>query len=307
MVRCDLDVPIVNGEIVDTGRLDNSLDTLNYITDKKAIPVIIGHMGRPKGIFKKELSTLLLVPYFDEKIGKDNYELVENLRFDPREEQGSKDFAAELSKRGKIYINEAFSTCHREHTSITFIPEEMPSYAGIRLQKEVEVLSGLLEEPQRPFAAIIGGAKLESKKPVISKFLQIADEVLVGGRIGMDWEGGIPENLHLPVDYARDNKDIGPVTVEKFTDIIKNSKTVVWSGPMGVYEEENFISGTKAVADAIIGSGAYSVLGGGDTAAAVKKLGIKDSFSFISSGGSAMLEFLVRGTLPGLEALGYNG
>jgi phosphoglycerate kinase len=151
--------------------------------------------------------------------------------------------------------------------------------------------------------AIIGGAKIESKLPVVQKFLEIADAVLLGGKISMEWTGEVPENLYLAKDFARGKKDIGKKTTEGFSEIISYAHTIIWAGPMGLYEEKPYDEGTKTIANAILESGAFSVIGGGDTTAAVHKLGLLDKFDFVSTGGGAMLDFLAKGTLPGLEVL----
>jgi phosphoglycerate kinase len=309
--RGDLDVPIENGQILEPFRLDSLLETLNYILSKNAKPIIAGHIGKPDGKVVEDLSTMQLLPYFNEKLGEGNFELLENLRFNPGEEKNDPVFAKELASKADVYVNDSFATCHRKHASIVGITEFLPSYAGCELQKEVETLGKLLKNPQRPLVAIIGGAKLESKKPVISVFLEIADFVLTGGKLGLDWKEAVPAKLILPLDYAGDNKDIGPETIKKFKDIISRAKTILWAGPMGLYEEEEFFTGTKEIAQAIAKAstedGAFSVIGGGDTIAAVNKAGVANKFNFISTGGGAMLQYLAEGTLPGLDALNESG
>jgi phosphoglycerate kinase len=306
-VRCDLDVPIEDGKILDTFRLEAALPTLKYIIEKGAFPVIAGHIGKPNGKEVPELSTSFLKPYFDEKLSKDKYELLENLRFDPREKNNDENYAKELSSKADIYVNESFATCHREHASIIGIPKFIPGYAGLRLQKEVSTLQNILKEPEKPFVVIIGGAKLESKMPVVSKFLSIADYVLIGGRLGLEWEDDIPDNLIIPSDYAKDEKDIGPKSIQDFVIYIQMAKTILWAGPMGAYEETEYSVGTdhiaKAVLDETSHKGTYSFIGGGDTIAAAQKILDINKFSFVSTGGGAMLNFVAKGTLPGTEAL----
>lgn len=306
LVRCDLDVPIsVEGNILETFRLDHALPTLKLIIDRGGFPVIMGHLGRPEGTIVGTLSTSNLHPYFGRRLGSNNFELLENLRFDSREKDNDKALAVEIIEKtqAEIYVNESFATCHREHTSMMQFPKLLPSYAGLRLEKEINMLDILYTDAMRPFVSIIGGAKLKSKKPAVNKFLEITDKVLVGGKIGLDWDEEIPEKLYLPPDYAKENKDIGPETIEKFIEVIGTARTIVWSGPMGLFEEPEFMTGTKAIAEAIAKSSAYSVVGGGDTIAALNKLGLLEKMSFVSSGGGAMLEFLVKGTLPALQAL----
>jgi len=303
-VRCDLDVPVEDGKVQDTYRLDSDLKTLRFIIDKGGVPVIAGHMDRPGGKVVEEFSTKHLDRYFDSKLGAGKYELLENLRFDSREEGNSEEFAKELVEQTKtsIYVNEAFTNSHREHTSMVQLPKLLPSYVGFQVLEEVEVLGGLLKDPARPFVAIVGGSKIETKKPFVKKFLKICDAVLVGGKIGQDWDEETPENLHLASDYI-DGMDIGKETMNDFAEVVSTAKTVVWSGPMGKYEEEEYITGTHLLADEILASGAYCVVGGGDLIAALKEVDLLDLFSFASVGGGAMLQFLEDGALPALEVL----
>lgn len=306
-VRCDLDVPIENGKVLETFRLDHALPTLRYIIEKGGFPVIAGHIGKPKGQNIPELSTSVLRPYFEEKLGKDKFELLENLRFNPGEKANDDNYAKELASKADIYINESFATCHREHASIVGVPKHIPGYAGLRLQKEIETLDQLLASPEKPFVVLIGGAKLESKLPVVNKFLDLADYVLLGGRLGLEWKGDFPVKLVLPVDYAEDEKDIGPKTIVEFVQYIQLASTILWAGPMGMYEEKRFAVGTDQIAKAIeeqtIDKHAYSIIGGGDTIASAQKTIDMDKLSFVSTGGGAMLNYLTKGTLPGIEAL----
>jgi phosphoglycerate kinase len=307
LVRCDIDVPIKNGEILEEYRLDTCLETLTNIIQRGGRPVIAGHIGKPEGKNVPELSTNQLFLYFEEKLGEKSFELLENLRFDPREEANDPQYAKELASRAEIYVNESFATCHREHASIVGIPKILPSFSGCHLEKEIEILNSVLVDPQKPLTVIIGGAKLESKKPAVSKFLSIADYVLLGGKLGLAWNEAIPENLLLPTDYATDSCDLGPNTIAKYKEILNDSKTILWAGPVGKYEDPEFMKGTKEIAQTIATLtteyGVFSVLGGGDTITAAEKLEVLTKFSFVSVGGSAMLQFLVDGTLPGIKAL----
>jgi phosphoglycerate kinase len=303
-VRADLDVPLENETIVDTFRLDNLVPTLRYIIEKGGIPIIGGKIGRPKGEFRKELSTKNLSSYFDNAVGEDKYELLENLLFDSREEENDSYFAKELADKAELYVNESFAESHREYASLVTLPKLLPSFAGLRLVKEVEVLGRVLKDPKRPLITLVGGAKLESKKPIASKFLSIADAVLIGGRIGLAWDEKVPVNLFLPVDYAAEEKDIGPKTTDHFVNLLKTAKTVVWAGPMGMFEDPKYIEATSRIAHVIANSHAFSIVGGGDTISALKKVGILHKMSFVSTGGGAMLEFLVKGNLPAIKVLG---
>lgn len=306
LVRVDMDVPIENGQIQEEYRLEQAIPTLNYIKEKGGLPVLMGHIGRPDGKPDPKLSTSLLKPYFDKALGEGTYELLENLRFDSREETNDEGFAKELAAKGELYVNESFATSHRAHASVVGIAKLLPSYAGLHLQKEAEILSSVLKSPEKPLVAVIGGIKVESKKPMITRFLGIADSVLVGGKLGTNWNAAIPANMQIPKDYADMGKDIGPRTIGVYTVLLSKAKTVVWSGPMGNYEDEKFMHGTKEVAKAIIASRCFSVVGGGDTVAALNKLGYLDKFSFVSTGGGAMLDFLANGNVPGLEVLGFT-
>ena len=307
LVRCDLDVPVVDGKVVDTFRLKACLDTLKFIIAAKAIPVILGSLGRPDGV-DESLSTKHLKSFFDDGLGG-SYELLENCRFDPREKLGDMGYAKELVEKSgaTLFVNESFGMNHRAYTSIVTLPKLLPSYAGFTLHNEVLNLSKVIKSPARPLVAIIGGAKLESKKPIVTKFVEIADYVLVGGKIGLEWDTYVPQNLFLPLDYSDETKkDIGIKTAEAYTKLIKRSATVVWAGPLGFFEDGNYCLGTNSIAQAVTSSSAFSVAGGGDTIHALTKSGLLGKFSFVSTGGGAMLEFLIHGNLPGLLALGYN-
>ncbi|MBI2414294.1 phosphoglycerate kinase [candidate division WWE3 bacterium] len=308
-VRCDLDVPVSEGKVNEVFRLSNLIPTLKLIIQKGGRPIIVGHMGRPEGIFREALSTMQLRPFFDSTLGESNYELLQNLRFDSREEKNDIEFAKELIEKTKctLYVNESFANSHRKHTSMIELPKLLPHFAGLRLCEELSILSKVLKNPKRPLIAVIGGVKLDSKKPAIKKFLEIADGVLVGGRIGLDWDELIPPNLFLPVDYAEGNKDLGEKTLAHFSKILQSARTIVWAGPMGLFEDQNYRHGTKVIAQNVALSSSFTIVGGGDTIAALKKVGYLEKMDFVSTGGGAMLEFLIQGNLPALEALGYHG
>ncbi|MCA9308374.1 phosphoglycerate kinase [candidate division WWE3 bacterium] len=317
LVRCDLDVPLTQTvnegtKIADTFRLDHALPTLELLIKNNYTPVICGHMGRPKGVPSPELSTQNLRPYFDLHLGVNNYELLENLRFDPREEQNDSVYAEQLafSTNAHIYVNESFATSHRAHASMDAITKYLPSYAGLQLVKEVETLLFVIKNPARPLVSVIGGAKLESKGPAVSKFLEVSDTVLLGGRLGLEIEAkreDIISNLVIPTDYARAQKDIGPETTQTYSKILSQAKTVIWAGPLGVFEEDEFLKSTAQLAKLVTSNkNCYSLVGGGDSIAAMSKVGVLDKFSFVSTGGGAMLEFLIDESLPALESLEYT-
>lgn len=306
-VRCDIDVPIENGTVAETFRLDNLLETLKFIIEKGGIPLIAGHVGRPKGQVIEKLSTRHFLPYFNEKLGENRFEILENLRFEPREEENDPEFAKELASKAGIYVNESFGNDHREHASIVELPEILPSYAGFRLQKEIEALNKIIKTPEKPLIVIIGGAKLESKIPVIDKLLTVADFVLLSSFLSANWSKEIPQNLIISRNRDLESKDTDPETIDTFKKYIQNAKTVLWAGPLGMYEKEEFIVGTKEIAIEITKltkeKAIYSLIGGGDLISAVDKLGLLNKFSFVSTGGSAMLQYLAEGTLPGIAAL----
>ena len=306
-VRCDLDVPLNNGQIQNDFRLKACLPTLEYVLQKGGLPIIAGHIGRPKGKVEPSLSTLILKPFFEKHLKTTRFELLENLRFDPREEEGNDELAQEIAQKADFYVNESFATCHREHTSITFLPKYLPAYAGLNLENEITFLNNLLNKPKKPFVSVVGGAKLESKKPAVDKLLEISNEVLLGGKIGLEWEQSIPENLHIPLDYAEQNKDIGPKTIETYKKILEKAKTILWAGPLGVYQNPKFITGTKQIGGFVAGltqeQDIFSIIGGGDTITALSDLNLLDKYSFVSTGGSSLLQFIARETLPGLEVL----
>jgi len=306
-IRLDMDVPIVDGNIGETYRLEAGLPTIKYVLQQGGIPVLAGHMGQPEGVVDEKLSTKQLLPYFNQHLGENNFELLENLRFNTGEEENSPEYSKELASKADIYVNESFATSHRKHASIVGIPSILPSFAGLRLQKEITILEKVKKDSKKPFIVIIGGAKLESKLPVIDTFLKLSDAVLIGGKLGIEWENlkkEIPGNLYIPTDYAQDKKDIGSETIKKFVQIISTAKTILWAGPLGLYEDPQFITGTKEISEAITNNkDVWSIIGGGDTVAAVSSLNLLDKFNFASTGGGAMLEFLAKDTLPGIEAL----
>jgi len=301
LLRTDYDVPL---NPFDTSRIDKSLPTLKYLLEQKAKIIIISHLGRPEG---KEVPSLSLKPIADylNKVfpkAKDCY-LHENLRFDPGEENNDPDFTKHLIVLADYYVNDAFAVSHRNHASIVGIPKFLPSAFGFSFIEEVEVLDKTRNNQKRPVTLILGGAK-EDKLGGIEKLAKWADQILIGGRLPK-----IIENCKLKIENLRvaklnaSGKDISSESINDFIKIIRQSAVVVWAGPMGIYEEERFAKGTREIAQAIADSKAYSVVGGGDTEAALSKLGFNDKMSYISSGGGAMLEFLANGTLPGIEAI----
>jgi phosphoglycerate kinase len=304
LVRCDLDVLDSHGEIKEDFRLISCVKTLNFILQGQGFAYICGHIGKtqePNEVF----STKKLKDFFLKHLVNENFELMENLRFDPREEAKDEDYARELALGKDYYVNESFATSHRDHTSITQIPRLIPSFIGFHFEEEIENLDYVRNAHRRPINVLIGGSKIESKLPTIENFLKIADNVLVGGRLMFEESLKSKPKIILGTDSI-DEKDIGPNTVEEFKKYIRDSKIIFWAGPLGLVEEEKYAQGSIQIADLISKSGAYSVVGGGDTIAFLDKHNLIDKFSFVSVGGSAMLEYLSTGKLIGLQAVLKN-
>ncbi len=372
LLRVDFNVTVEDGKVTEDFRMRAILPTIQYLVEGGARKIIIiSHFGRPNGerngsfslkIVAAHLAKLLTMPvdFCDDCIGanakteirqsKNRIILLENLRFYKEEEENNEKFANDLASLADIFVQDAFGVMHREHASIVGIPKFLPSYAGLLVEKEIGALSSLLKNPARSFTALMGGAKISTKIPVIQKFLEIADNVCLGGALantalkakGMAVGKSLIEEemvqtiknieftdtrLHLPVDVkvaknkeaadgieikgvgnVKDDElilDIGPDTQALFGKIIEQSRTILWNGPMGYIENEKFQDGTKRIAKDIADASAhaFTVVGGGDTYLTLEKLGIMDKVGFVSTGGGAMLDFLAKGTLPGIEAL----
>jgi phosphoglycerate kinase len=373
-VRVDFNVPLENGAITDDTRIRETLPTIKFLIEKGAKVILASHLGRPKGQFVEELrltpvaarlSELLgkTVAKADEAIGDAVTEavaglgdgdvlLLENVRFYPGEEKNDAELSKAFAQLADIFVNDAFGAAHRAHASTEGIAHHLPAVSGLLMEKELDVLGKAINNPERPFTAIIGGAKVKDKIDVINNLLNIADNVLIGGGLSYTFIKALGNeigkslvdndkldlalefiqkakdkgvNFLLPVDIvvtddfsANANTqivpidgipaewegiDIGPKTREMFADVIKNSKLVVWNGPMGVFEIEPFSHGTRAVAEACATSEAYTVIGGGDSAAATEKFHLADKMNHISTGGGASLEFMEGKALPGVVAL----
>ena len=374
IVRCDFNVPMSDGVITDDKRIREALKTVKYLKENGAKIILCSHMGRPKGEFNMKYSLAPVAERISELMGcpvamatdvigedakakaaalKDgDIMLLENLRFHKEEEKNAPEFAKALADFAEIYVNDAFGTAHRAHASTAGIADYLPAVCGYLIQKEIDVMGKALNDPARPFVAILGGAKVSDKIGVIENLIDKVDSLVIGGGMAYTffkakgWSVGnsICEDdkvelakelmakaeakgvkMLLPVDtvvgkeFKEDTEhmtvescqipdgwqglDIGPKSVELFSDAIKNAQTVVWNGPMGVFEFEAFAVGTKAVAKAVAESGAISIIGGGDSAAAVEQLGYADKMTHISTGGGASLEFLEGLELPGIAAL----
>ena len=377
LLRCDFNVPLdkETGAITSDKRIVASLPTIQYLLENGARVVACSHLGKPKGTVKPELSLAPVAKRLSELLGKpvaftqadvageeskklaDSLRdgeilLLENLRFDPGEEKNDTEFAKKLASFGEIFVSDAFGTVHRAHASTEGVSHDLPGYAGFLIEKELSVMGGALDEPKRPFVAVLGGAKVSDKIGVISNLIEKADTIIVGGGMAYTFlkaegkevgkslleadkvelaRGLMKKALDndvmflLPVDivvadhFAADAEkmtvgteeipadwmgmDIGFETVELFKAAILKAGTVVWNGPMGVFEFPAFADGTKAVAQAMADSEAVTIVGGGDSAAAVEQMGFANKMTHISTGGGASLEFLEGKELPGIACL----
>ena len=327
-LRADLDVPIKNGKVLDTTRLNAWYPTLEHLLKNQAKVFIAGHLGRPDGIdeklslkpvaewIKKELelhSELKEVQLGEFKAWEltGNVFVLENLRFFKEEEENDNEFSQKLADLAELYVNDAFASSHRKHASIVGITKYLPSYAGIRLVKEVEELSNVLDNPKRPLVVILGGAKIETKLPLVEKMHKFADFVLVGGEIAendkvllkVQHEKIEGKKSALILSELNDGQtDTTLKSVENFIQISQTAKTIVWNGPLGIIEDPKNTA-TLLMAKELAKINAYIIVGGGDTVAFLKENNLLDKFSFASVGGGAMLEFLSGIKLPGLAVL----
>ena len=334
LVRCDFNVPLnEKGDILDDFRIKKTIPTIEYLIENKAKVILMSHLGRPKGrvveglrldSVAKRLSELLnkKIVKLNNCVGEEverviremqpaEVVLLENIQFNPGETENDLNFSKTLASYADFFVLEAFGQAHRNYASITGIQKYIPSAVGFLLEKELRILGGLIKSPKKPLIAIIGGKKVETKTKLIDTLSEIADFILVGGLIKKEIEEkGIklknPQKIIKPVDSIdRDGQgfDIGPETAKLFKQKIASAKTVFWAGPLGKFEEEEFSKGTTEVAKAIIESGAFSIAGGGDTVGFLNKVNLIDKFNHISTGGGAMLDFIVDGSLVGVEAL----
>lgn len=317
LVRLDLDLP-QKGKSFDTTRLEDSLETLGYLWKSKAKHVtVIAHRGHhPKASDSLEpIADLLYDKMLVEKAFKNAtrdkleewLDVLENLRFDPREEANDPNFAKELAEGQDLFVNDAFATSHREHTSIVGVPKVLQTVFGFQFAKEMTVLEKLTGTPKRPFLFILGGAKLDDKLQLLEKIGEHVDVILLGGKLAA--EAREKEYKHRRMIIAQltdDGLDITPTSNEQFERFVLDAKTLVWNGPMGYFEDGKHAAGTKALIESISKSNAYKVAGGGDTEAAMTQLKVDQGkiFNHVSSGGGALLHYLAFRTLPALEVVG---
>jgi phosphoglycerate kinase len=330
LVRCDFNVPInEKGDILDDFRIRQTLPTIKHLIEQKAKIILMSHLGEPDGkVVEKlkldkvaeKLSEFLRLPINkqDDCVGPviegqtnslepGQVMLLENLRFHKEETDGDLEFAKKLSYLGDVYINDAFSVCHRNNASITGITRYSQSGAGLLLEKEIATLNKIMYSPDKPMVVVIGGTKVETKSKFIDKISGPADYIIISGLIKKEvQEKNIqfkyPEKILGP-EHSLDALDIDEETIKIFCEKILQAKTVLWNGPFGKFEDKKYMVGTLAIANAIIESNAYSVVGGGETVEFLTKQGIIDKFSHVSTGGGAMLGYLSGDKLPGIEAL----
>jgi phosphoglycerate kinase len=318
LIRLDLDLPL-EGKTFDTTRMEDSFESLAYLWKHKAKHVTViahrGHQVKKTTAFPLEPIAELLYEKLHQhktfaKVSasalSDWLDVLENLRFDPREEKGDLKFAKELAAGHDLFINEAFATSHRSHTSITFLPKVLPTVFGFHFEKELEVLKKLVEKPKHTFIFILGGAKFETKLPLLEKISEQVDVVLIGGKLAAEARTqGYKNRKTIIASLTEDGLDITPASMEQFERFITDAKTIVWNGPMGKFEDGIHAEGTKYIGECVARAGGFKVVGGGDTEAAITQLKLNKgkAFSFISSGGGAMLEYLAYHTLPALEAI----
>jgi len=376
IVRCDFNVPMKDGVITDDNRITAAMPTVKYLLENGAAVILMSHLGRPKGKANPEFTLAPIAKRISELLGQEvifapsdevvddsvrakaaelnqgQVMLLENVRFKPEEEKNGEEFSKQLASLADIFVNDAFGTAHRAHSSTAGIAAFIPSVSGFLIEKELKFLGDALDKPKRPLVAILGGSKVSDKIGVIENLIEKADTIIIGGGMAYTFIKANGHNIGnsiceedkldlakslqdkaldkdvmfmLPVDsvlgsdFKEDcqtrfagsstmpdgwmGMDIGPDTVRLFTEAIRKAGTVLWNGPMGVFEFKNFENGTKQIAEALAMSNAVTIVGGGDSAAAIKKFGLTDRITHVSTGGGASLEFLEGKVLPGVDVL----
>ena len=327
LVRADLNVPLQDGRVADDTRIRASLPTLELVLERDAASVAVcSHLGRPKGP-DPAFSMAPVAERLRELLPDERIDVLENTRFDAGETTNDPQTAKRLAEGRDLFVNDAFGSSHRAHASTVGVAELLPAYAGLLLERELEMLGRLLGEVERPFVLVAGGAKVEDKLGVLVNLGGRADTVLVGGKMAEELrdENPLPYEAELPVDvvaaaaFEADAEtrivpyeevpdgwlglDIGPQTRERFGALIRAAKTVFWNGPMGVFEWPRFAEGTEAVAEAVAAVDGYTIVGGGDSVRALQELGLAERVSWVSTGGGAALELLEGKELPGVAAI----
>jgi phosphoglycerate kinase len=327
LVRADLNVPLEDGRVADDMRIRAALPTLRLLLDRDARSIrVCSHLGRPNGP-DPALRIEPVAARLRELVPDERIDVLENTRFDPGETRNDEGFARHLAEGCELYVNDAFGAAHRAHSSTEAVAHLLPAYAGLLLERELEMLGRLLGEVERPYIAIVGGLKVEDKLGVLENLAEYVDTMLIGGKMAeqLREDNPLEAPVRLPVDvvaaaeFAADAEhrvvpwnevpegwlglDIGPETSKLFAQKIRGARTVFWNGPMGVFEWDAFAAGTKSVAQAVADCEGFTVVGGGDSVRAVRELGLDDEISWVSTGGGAALEFLEGKELPAVAAI----